>query len=75
MQKNATEECYYKDTYIGIDNRILNLPQLKLVDGSYKIDDNLYLLSNVPTEKRNIKFLRKVDGKLQKMIFPMSKAL
>ena len=40
MQKNATEECYYKDTYIGIDNRILNLLQLKLVDGSYKIDDD-----------------------------------
>lgn len=75
MQKNATEECYYKDTYIGIDNRILNLPQLKLVDGSYKIDDNLYLISNVPTEKRNIKFLRKVDGKITEDDFSHEQSL
>ena len=53
----------------------MNLPQLKLVDGSYKIDDNLYLLSNVPTEKRNIKFLRKVDGKITEDDFSHEQSL
>lgn len=64
MQKNAIEECYYKDRYIGINNKIKNLSQLKAINGSYQIDDNLYLLSDVSAETKNGKFLRKVDGKI-----------
>lgn len=64
MQKNAIEECYYKDRYIGINKKIKNLSQLRAINGSYQIDEDLYLLSNVTIEKKNGKFLRKSAGKI-----------
>lgn len=47
MQQTAGGEYFHDDRYIGIDKNILNLPQLHLIDGDYRIDDELYLFSGI----------------------------
>lgn len=51
MQKNAVREFYHKDAevekYIGIDRKIMRLPQIMWVDGNRVIDDGLEVFSNV----------------------------
>ncbi len=51
MQKRAVDEYYHKDEkeerYIGIDPAIKELPQLKLLSGNIKIDDELFIFSQV----------------------------
>ncbi len=54
MQKSAGSDYFADDgeemgekryRYIGIDKSILNLPQVKLIDGNIRIDDELYLFT------------------------------
>ncbi len=54
MQKSAGGDFYSDDgespnreryRYIGIDKEILKLPQIKLIDGDYKIDNELELIT------------------------------
>ncbi len=56
------------ETYIGIDKKILNLPGLIWVDGDRRIDEELYLFSNVIGRrfwaKSNLRLKRKVGDKL-----------
>lgn len=55
MQKQAICEYYHKDEtlekYIGIDSRIKELPSLKLIDGSYRIEEGISLFSGVTGRK------------------------
>ena len=54
MQQSATDDHYADDgesagseryKYIGIDKDILNLPQVKIVSGDYRIDDELEIFT------------------------------
>lgn len=51
MQKAAVDEYYHKseseERYIGIDKRILELPQVEYVKGNKKLDEELFLFSGV----------------------------
>lgn len=51
MQKSAMNEYYHKDEteerYIGIDPAIRELKQLKVLDGNAKMDDELFIFSQV----------------------------
>lgn len=55
LQKTAGAEYYHKDTlserYIGIDKRILALPQVHLMDGNYVIDDGISVFTHVTGRK------------------------
>ena len=43
MQRAAGEDYYHGERYIGIDKRILDLPQLCLLEGDYRMDEELFL--------------------------------
>ncbi len=47
MQKKAAEPHYNGERYIGIDTDILKLPDVQLVDGDMRLDDELFLFSGV----------------------------
>ncbi len=47
MQKNAAEPHFNDDRYIGIDRSVLDLPNVVLLEGDHKIDDELYLFSGI----------------------------
>lgn len=47
MQKTAGNAYYHGERYIGIDPHILELPQLRLVDGSFAINENLDLFAEI----------------------------
>lgn len=47
MQATATGEYYHGERYIGIDKRIAELPNLHLLDGDHRIDEELYLYSDI----------------------------
>lgn len=75
MQKSAPGEYYADDgvaedrdryTYIGIDKNIADLPQIKLVEGDYEIDDELTLFTIEEREEdvpfTNARLLEKKDS-------------
>ena len=47
MQRNATEPHFNGERYIGIDNAILDLPNVRLIDGDVQLDDELFLFSGI----------------------------
>lgn len=47
MQKSATVPHYHGEKYIGIDKKILNLPNVRLIKGDLKLDEELFLFSNI----------------------------
>ena len=47
MQKNALDDYYHGERYIGIDKEIAQLPQVQLLDGDCVIDNELSLFSNI----------------------------
>ncbi|WP_295076781.1 MBL fold metallo-hydrolase [Ruminococcus sp.] len=47
MQKKAADPHYNGERYIGIDKAILDLPNVRLIDGDMKIDDELFLFSGI----------------------------
>lgn len=47
MQRSAGHDFYHGERYIGIDKKILELPQLFLLDGDYKIDEELSVFSDI----------------------------
>ncbi len=70
MQRSAAGENYAYDgpekghRYIGIDKRIAGLPQIRLLDGDFRIDDELELFTvksrRFPLPSTNKRILRKV---------------
>lgn len=72
LHKNAGGE-YFNDynsqrKYIGIDKNILSLPQLVLTEGNIKIDDELFLFSDIdcvtPIPSGNAILKKELNGKL-----------
>lgn len=55
MQSAAGDAYYHKNDvltkYIGIDAEIMKLPQLELIDGNKKVDDGIFLFSDVTGRK------------------------
>lgn len=47
MQRKAAGDYYHGERYIGIDKEILKLPGVHLLDGDYRIDEELYLFSGI----------------------------
>lgn len=47
MQRGAASSFWHNDHYIGIDTEILNLPQVRLLDGDLRLDDELFLFTNI----------------------------
>lgn len=72
LHKNAGGE-YFNDfnsqrKYIGIDKNILSLPQLVLTEGNIRLDDELFLFSDIgctyPIPSGNLILKKELDGKL-----------
>ena len=51
IRRNAGGEYYHDERYIGIDKRILSLPQLVFTDAFLEIDDELTLFSGIEGRK------------------------
>ena len=47
MQRTAAEPHYNGERYIGIDTDILKLPNVRLIDGDIRLDDELFLFSGI----------------------------
>ena len=47
MQRKAAEPHYNGERYIGIDKAIPELPNIRLIDGDLRLDDELYLFSGI----------------------------
>lgn len=47
MQRTAAEPHYNGERYIGIDKAILNLPNIVMIDGDKRLDDELFLFSGI----------------------------
>ncbi len=66
MQKTAGGDFYNGERYIGIDKRILALPQTVLVEGDLVIDGELSLHTNITGRRlwprSNLKLTEKVNG-------------
>lgn len=52
MQRTAAEPHYNGERYIGIDTDILNLPNVRLIDGDIRLDDELFLFSGITGRRR-----------------------
>ncbi len=47
MQRKATEPHFNGERYIGIDKTILDLPNVRLIDGDLQLEDELFLFSGI----------------------------
>ena len=47
MQRSAAEPHYNGERYIGIDKAILDLPNVRLIDGDLRLDEELFLFSSI----------------------------
>ena len=71
MQKTAGHDYYNlrddSEKYIGIDKRILELPQVYLLNGDYRIDEELYVFTDILGRKywpqSNMLLKEKVDNR------------
>lgn len=66
MQKKAVEPHYNGERYIGIDKAILDLTNVRLIDGNIQLDEELFLFSGI-TGRRcypqgNLKLSRMENG-------------
>jgi 7,8-dihydropterin-6-yl-methyl-4-(beta-D-ribofuranosyl)aminobenzene 5'-phosphate synthase len=66
MQRSAAEPHFNGERYIGIDKAILSLPNIKLIDGDLRIDDELFLFSGISGRrccpKGNVKLTKEQNG-------------
>ena len=51
MQRTAAEPHYNGERYIGIDTDILKLPNVRLIDGDLKLDDEMFLFSGITARR------------------------
>ena len=47
MQRGAGQDFFHGEKYIGMDKAILSLPQVHFLDGSARLDEELYLFSGI----------------------------
>lgn len=83
LQRSAGFDYYNlkdnKEKYIGIDKTILELPQVRLLDGNYRLDEELFLFTNVTGRKywakSNLLLKRKINGEFVQDIFDHEQCL
>lgn len=83
LQQSAGYDYYNlkdnKEKYIGIDKAILELPQVQILDGNLRIDEELFLFTNVTGRKywakSNLLLKRKVDGEFVQDMFDHEQCL
>ena len=83
LQRSAGLDYYNlkenKEKYIGIDKTILELPQVQLLDGNYRLDEQLFLFTNVTGRKywakSNLLLKRKVNGEFVQDMFDHEQCL
>ena len=83
LQRSAGLDYYNlkenKEKYIGIDKAILDLPQVQLLDGNCRIDEELFLFTNVTGRKywakSNLLLKRKVNGEFVQDMFDHEQCL
>lgn len=68
LRKSASGDFFHGERYIGIDKRILELPNLHLIEeDEYRIDEELSLFSNITERKlwpkSNLVLTARIDGK------------
>ena len=68
MQRAAADDFYHGDRYIGIGKDILALPNVHLLDGAFRPDDEVYIFSNISggraVPQSNFGLMHMVDGEL-----------
>lgn len=86
MKDSAGNEFYHvhmdgqaEDRYIGMDQRILNLPQCIMVEDDCKIDEELFLFSGITGRKfwakSNLQLKQKVNGAMVQDTFEHEQCL
>lgn len=51
MQRSACDDYYHNERYIGIDKRIASLAHVRMLDGDYRIDEELFLFAHITGRK------------------------
>lgn len=68
MQRTAAGEFYHDERYIGIDKRILSLPNVTLLEGDHTIDEELSIFSGITGRlfwaKSNLELSRHENGNI-----------
>lgn len=76
MQKLAGGDYYHGDRYIGIDKKILKLPQAKLLQGNCKLDEELSLFTDITGRRcypqSNLALTKKREKKKSRIPLPMN---
>ena len=83
LQRSAGFDYYNwkenKEKYIGIDKAILELPQVQLLEGNYRIDEELFLFTNITGRKylakSNLLLKRKINGEFVQDVFDHEQCL
>lgn len=81
MQRSACKDYYHGDRYIGIDKRIIDLPNLHLIDDAdeYRIDGELSLFSGITGRrlwpKSNHELSEKINGTFRQDSFAHEQCL
>lgn len=67
MQESACDDYYHNERYIGIDKRIAGLGCVRMLNGDFQIDDELFLFTNITGRKyfakSNLLLSKRVNGK------------
>ncbi len=67
MQRSACGDYYHDARYIGIDKRISKLKSVRMLDGDYRIDEELRLFTNITGRKyfakSNLLLSKRVNGR------------
>ena len=83
LQRSAGFDYYNlkenKEKYIGIDKAILELPQVQLLEGNYRIDEELFLFTNITGRKylakSNLLLKRKINEEFVQDVFDHEQCL
>lgn len=79
MKRSAGAEYYHGEEYIGIDQRILELPQTVLLENDYKIDEELFVFTNITGRRfypqSNLVLSERVEGKNKQDTFAHEQCL
>lgn len=66
MQRSACGDYYHGERYIGIDQSIAGYDSVRMLDGDYRIDEELFLFANITGRKyfakSNLLLSKKIDG-------------
>ena len=67
IQKNAMEDYCHGQKYIGLDDKVKELPQIQWLEGNQQIDDELFLFTHITGRqyfsKSNLELTKRVAGK------------